>query len=117
MPTMTLPSKDERIGSGRQALRELLDAKDPELAKAFNNLDKEQLAIGKLFGKLLSTGFGNAQVDAAFNWWELEHNNGEVLNYARKNTLLVQAIAHLVQMTGEDGYRTLRKVFVTLNQS
>ena len=89
---------------------------NPALADAFNEMTQAQKDAGKLIGKLLTTGKGNAAVDAAFAWWEVQYNNGERLDLVKKNIALVEAIASTTLGGGEENYRTLRKVFVALNQ-
>lgn len=112
---LTIPHRDERLTTARQSAMESVKA-SPHLAAAFKELTPAQQAGGKLIGKLLETGKGNAAVDAAFAWWEIEHNNGEPLDLVKKNIALVEAIAATTLGGGEENYRNLRKVFVALNQ-
>ena len=112
---VSVPPRDERIGSARSAVMEQVKY-DPNLSKAFKELTPAQKAGGRLIGKLLETGFGNAAVDAAFSWWEIEHNGGVALDLVKKNIALVEAIAATTMGGGDENYRNLRKVFVALNQ-
>jgi hypothetical protein len=114
-PVLTVPSRDERIGSARQSVLESVKA-DADRVKTFNEMTPEQQAAGKLIGKILETGTGNAAVDAAFSWWEIEHNNGEKLDWIKKQIALLEVLATQCMGSGEEGYRNLRKIVVTLNQ-
>lgn len=114
-PALTIPSRDERLGSARSAAMESVK-NDPILSKAFANLTPYQKSLGKLVGKLMEKGRGNKQVDDAFAWWEQEHNKGEPLDLAQKNIVLLEAIGSVTMGGGDENYRNLRKVFVALNQ-
>lgn len=117
MPVDTLmPDLKDRFGTARQALEEHLNENHKNLAPIFSEMTPEEKKAGKLVGKLLEKGFGNAQIDDAFTWWEQEHNGGEVLPWVRKNIALIEAINFHAQISGETGYRTLRKVLIAMNQ-
>lgn len=109
-------SPENRVGSARQAVMEAMA--DPNsslhtLQNVWENTSQEEKNAGKLIGKLMQAK-GNAQVDAAFNWFELEYNEGVELNPMQKNIALVTTIQHIAGAS-LDGIRILRKVLVTLN--
>jgi len=107
---------ENRIGTGRQALMEAVHNPDfpmPTLREAFDNLSEEERKAGLLIGKLLAAK-GNQQVEDAFAWFTLEHNNGEPLTDFSKTLALTSAIQTIVG-PNPDGYRVLRQVLVKLN--
>lgn len=107
---------ENRIGTGRQALMEAVHDPSfpmPTLREAFDNLSDEERKAGLLIGKLLGAK-GNQQVEDAFAWFSVEHNNGEPLTDFSKTLALTSAIQTIVGPS-PDGYRVLRQVLVKLN--
>lgn len=110
--------REDRIGGLRQEIINSINNEgDPYgLAKNFEEMTPMELALGKLYGKLMSAK-GNVQVDTAFAWWETEFSellDNQPLSDFNKNMILVSVIQQLVG-ANPDGIRVLRKVLVTLN--
>jgi hypothetical protein len=108
--------KENRIGTGRQALMEAVHDPNfpmPTLREAFDNLSDEERKAGLLIGKLLGAK-GNQQVEDAFAWFSLEHNDGVPITDFSKTLALTSAIQTIVG-PNPDGYRVLRQVLVKLN--
>lgn len=106
---LELINDPERIGSKRSALKN-----DPEFAELFKKATPEELNQGKLIGKLLEKGFGIAQINDVFSWWELEFNKGEKLTNLQQALSLFQALMHCD--ISDNGLRTLKKMFAQVNQ-
>ena len=103
-------------GGSRAELRmALAEADDPgvrALADAFAEMTPEQRAWGKLVGKLLEA-HGNAEVDSAFSWFEVEHLKGGVLSLRERMLALFQAAESLG--CDEAHYRLVRRMYVLAN--
>jgi hypothetical protein len=115
---LTHMDREDRVGGLRsEILNSINNEGDPYgLAVNFEEMTPMELALGKLYGKLMNAK-GNVQVDNAFAWWETEYSellNGQPLNDFNKNMILVSVIQQLVG-ANPDGIRVLRKVLVTLN--
>jgi hypothetical protein len=111
-----MPDLKDRYGSAREALKDHLDENHKDLATLYGEMTDDEKKVGRLIGRLLQKGIGNGQIDDAFTWWEQEHNDGTALSWERKNVVLLETIGTLIQIAGEPGYRTLRKVLINLNQ-
>lgn len=103
---MKMMSRDVRTGSARQAL-----AEDKSLAEMFQEMTPEQKAHGKLIGRLLQAR-GNEAVEAAFTWFEQEHNGGQVLDYRHKMLCIFQAAESLG--CSQQEYNLIRKMYLTV---
>ena len=110
-----VPDKDERIASGRSELKRALDHVDPELAEAFNKMTPEQKRAGRLVSALIEgADKGNEGIEAAFTWWEVEHNNGEKLDNFNKCLFLFMAVENGCEPQKDTTYRGVRKIAVTM---
>ena len=110
-----VPEKDERIASGRAELKRALDHVDPELAESFNKMTPEQKRAGRLVSALIEgADKGYEGIEAAFTWWEVEHNNGEKLDNFNKCLFLFMAVENGCDPQSDNTYRGVRKIAVTM---
>lgn len=102
----------DKAGSRRGALRRALERSDPEVSKLFSEMTPEQLAWGKLVGRIILAK-SNDEVEDAFTWWKDEFNDGVELRNQEK----VMAFFHAVGSLGCDDahYRILRRMYIKAN--
>lgn len=100
-----------------ELMNAIYNENDPyKLKEAFHGMTELEKAFGKLKGKLMQCK-GYDQVDKAIVWFETEyaHLLDGPLDYFKKNMILTETVLELAGAT-DHGYRTIRKVLVTLNQ-
>jgi hypothetical protein len=79
----------------------------------FKELTPKQKAVGVLIGKILNketTAYEH--IEAAFEWFEKEHNDGKQLGYPERIMVVMQAAGTL----GGDQriYNLIRKMYLTV---
>ncbi len=99
--------RNERTGTARNALME-----EGDFAEMFKAMTPEEKAHGHLIGKILQS-HGNADIEAAFTWFEQEHNKGVQLDYRHKMLTLFQAAETLG--CDQPSYNLIRKMYLTVN--
>jgi hypothetical protein len=83
------------------------------MEEMFKDLTPKQKALGKLIGKILNKDTRTfEQIEAAFVWFETEHNESKQLTYPEKILVLMQAAGTL----GGDQriYNLIRKMYLTV---
>jgi hypothetical protein len=83
------------------------------MGEMFKELTPMQKAIGKLIGKILNKDTRSyEQIEEAFTWFEVEHNEGKQLGYPEKIMVIMQAAGTL----GGDQriYNLIRKMYLTV---
>ena len=110
-----VPEKDDRIASARSELKTALEKHDPELAEAWNKMTPEQKRAGRLVSALIEgAAKGNAGIEDAFTWWEVEHNNSEKLDNFNKCLFLFMAVENGCDPRSDETYRGVRRIAVTM---
>lgn len=108
---ITIPDRDERIGTARQEFVAKLEEKDPELAKAFEEMTPEQKAAGKLMG-LLDSARGYQAIEDAFTWYEQETHTA--LDIFQRLMAMYVALEHS-GCQDRVVYNAARKILITVN--
>jgi len=99
---------DKRKG-GRGRLRDLMKKKDPELAKAFQDMTPAQRAWGQMLGELIQAK-SNDDIESAFDEFAEEHNDKIQLTNIERITAFFHALASVD--TDDVQYRILRRMFL-----
>ena len=99
----------DKVGTNRGKLRRKMTDSDPELAKVFGEQTPQQIAWGKMLGKLILAN-SNDEIEAAFTWGAAEINEGIELKPVEKITALFHAMGSL----GADDahYRIIRRMYI-----
>ena len=113
MKPITIPGKETRIGTAKDAFLEKLKKQDPELAKSFEGMTPQQRTAGKLIGKLIMAR-KDRDVDDAFTWYEQEPG-GEKSDYFKKMMAIYVAIEH-VGANDQGTYNACRKILLQVNR-
>jgi hypothetical protein len=100
--------RSEATGTARnQAIEE------DGLGEMFKDLSPKQKAIGLLIGKILNKETkAYDQIEAAFKWFEVEHNDGVQLTYSEKMMVIFQCVGHFG--CDQPTYNLIRKMYLTV---
>lgn len=100
--------KKEATGTMRDHLIE-----EVGMESLFKGLTPEQKAHGNLIGKLLNKDCRSyEQIEAAFTWFEQEHNGGVQLDFRHKMLCIFQAAETLG--CDQTHYNLIRKMYLTV---
>jgi hypothetical protein len=101
-------SKSEATGTARNHAIE-----EQGFDELFAKATPEEKAHGKLIGKLVNQETRTyQQIEDAFKWFEVEHNNGVQLDYRHKMLCIFQA-AELLGCE-QTHYNLIRKMYLTV---
>ena len=100
--------RSEATGTHRDHLIE-----EQGMGDLFKDLTPKQKAVGQLIGKLINKETKSYdQMESAFKWFEVEHNDEVQLTYAEKMMVIFQCAGHFG--CDQQTYNLVRKMYLTV---